>query len=94
MSEPVRRCAGCGTKRKKSELLRIVRLPGEKSRVVRFDPEIKLEGRSLYFCATRKCFETLMRRKAPEKLLKEKLPEEVREAINGFLSHTESATMS
>jgi predicted RNA-binding protein YlxR (DUF448 family) len=87
MAEPVRRCAGCGRKTTKSELIRIVRLP---SGEIVFDPEKKHEGRSLYFCPSGKCFETLMRRGAPSKLMKTTLPHDVREAITCYLSQMES----
>jgi len=89
MSEPVRRCAGCGKKAGKPEFIRVIRLPdGE----VRFDPEIKLEGRSLYFCPSKKCFELTMKRKAPEKLLKVIIPDNIREEINSHLSLSECET--
>jgi hypothetical protein len=86
MAEPVRRCAGCGRKARKSELIRACRLP---DKTVVFDPEQKREGRSLYFCPDIKCFEMMMRRRAPEKLMKEKLPDPVRAAIESYLSRTE-----
>lgn len=89
MAEPVRKCAGCGRKGSKKTFVRVCRLP-DKSVV--FDPQQEREGRSLYFCPSRDCFEKLMRRRAPEKLLKEKLPDDCRDAINGYLSRTESAT--
>lgn len=85
--EPVRRCAGCGLKVGKSKLIRIIRLVDD---LVIFDPEQKQEGRSLYFCPSGKCFDTLMRRKAPEKLMKIALPDQVREAIKRYLSPMES----
>ena len=89
--EPVRRCAGCGRKAGKSEFVRIVRLPDKMDRALAFDPTLNLEGRSLYFCPSEECFEKLMRRKAPEKLMKATLPTNVREAIISFLSRAESA---
>ena len=86
--EPVRRCAGCGLKAGKSEFLRIVRVPGESGEIV-FDPELKIEGRSLYFCKSMECFLTLMRRRAPEKLMKHSIPEVLRDTIKSYLSRTE-----
>jgi hypothetical protein len=87
MAEPVRRCAGCGRKTGKSDLIRVIRLPSGK---VVFDPGQTYQGRSLYFCPRLECFETLMRRRAPEKLMKAAVPEEVREAIKSYLSRAES----
>lgn len=87
-TEPVRRCAGCGRKAGKSEFIRIIRLP---SGEVVFDPELKQEGRSLYFCPATKCFELLMRRKAIEKLMKSRLTTHMRENIKSHLSRAESA---
>jgi len=83
MAEPVRRCAGCRRKDGKSAFIRVVRLP---SGEVVFDPEKIDQGRSLYFCPTLECFETLMRRGAPEKLMKATIPPKVREAIENYLS--------
>jgi predicted RNA-binding protein YlxR (DUF448 family) len=87
--DPVRRCAGCGRKAGKSGLVRVIRLPDG---AVMFDPDRKLEGRSLYFCRDLKCFEKLMKRRAPEKLLKNKLPDDMRDAIERYLSCTESVS--
>jgi uncharacterized protein len=87
MVEPVRKCAGCGRKGGKPEFIRVVRLPGNN---VVFDPEMKYEGRSLYFCPRKKCYETLMKKRAPEKLIKTAIPPDVRDAITSFLSRAES----
>jgi len=87
MAEPVRRCAGCGRKTGKTELIRVVRLTGNQ---VAFDPKKQLQGRSLYFCPRKECFETLMRRGAPEKLMKCSIPSFVRDEIINFLSRAES----
>jgi uncharacterized protein len=89
MAEPVRRCAGCGRTASKSEFIRACRMSDG---AVVFDPELKREGRSLYFCPDIKCFEKLMKRRAPEKLMKEKLPDEIRDAIESYLSHPESVS--
>jgi predicted RNA-binding protein YlxR (DUF448 family) len=89
MAEPVRRCAGCGRKAGKSEFIRAVRLP---DKTVVFDPDLKAQGRSLYFCPEKGCFEKAMKRRAPEKVMKEKLPDCVRDAIESYLSRTESGS--
>ncbi len=87
MTVPVRKCAGCGKKTGKPDLARVVRLP---SREVQFDPNQILQGRSLYFCSRKICFEALMRRGAPEKLLKKNIPVDVRNEIISYLSQAES----
>ncbi len=87
MAEPVRRCAGCGRKAGKSEFVRVVRLP---SGEVVFDPMQRTQGRSLYFCARKKCFETLMKRGAPKKLMKALIPDVLRDEIKFYLSRAES----
>lgn len=89
---PIRRCAGCGNNFEKPTLLRVVRLPESKGGGYVFDAAQKLEGRSIYFCPTINCFETLLRRKAPEKLMKMSLTEEIRDAVKKFLSRAESAS--
>jgi len=87
MVEPIRRCAGCGRKTEKSKLLRACRLPDS---TVVFDPEQSKQGRSLYFCPNIDCFEKMLKRRAPEKLMKAKLPDDVRDAIKSFLTRSES----
>jgi hypothetical protein len=87
MAEPVRRCAGCGRRAGKTELIRVVRLP---SGEVVFDPHHENQGRSLYFCPRLDCLRTLVRKKAPEKLMKAPLPANVREEIESHLSRAES----
>lgn len=87
MVEPVRRCAGCGRKAGKSELIRVVRLPAGD---VVFDPEMIRQGRSLYFCARLECFEALMKRRAPDKLMKATIPTDLRDEIINYLSRPES----
>ncbi len=87
MAGPVRKCAGCGVKAGKPDFVRVVRF---KSGEVIFDPDLKYQGRSLYFCPRKKCFELLERRKAAEKLMMKKIPSEIRDKIRNYLDRPES----
>lgn len=89
MIEPIRKCVGCGRKAGKKAFIRVCKLPDG---TVIFDPEQKNQGRSLYFCSNKECFRKLMRRGAPEKLLKSKIPDLVRDAIESYLSPSESVS--
>ncbi|HDS30049.1 MAG TPA: YlxR family protein [Firmicutes bacterium] len=90
MADPVRKCAGCGRKTIKTELLRVVRL---QSKNVLFDPKQKLQGRSMYFCPELTCFHKLVRKKAPHKILKAPISVQVINDIESYLSRAESIKM-
>ena len=52
MVEPFRQCVACRQKRKKKDLLRIVRTPPG---FIVFDPEQRESGRGVYLCSMEKC---------------------------------------
>ena len=81
---PVRSCIGCGEKRDKKELIRIVCTPDGEYRV---DPGGKMSGRGAYICRSTACLEKALKSKAlarafrtavppgvPEKLREEMVP--------------------
>src|SRR5207248_1771923 len=55
---PVRRCAGCRTRRPKNELLRFVR----QSHGIEIDPEQRRPGRGGYCCPDQACIDKALRR--------------------------------
>ena len=64
---PQRSCIGCGLKRDKSDLLRIVRSPeGEFS----LDPSGRKNGRGAYICKDPACLEKAEKRKALQRSFK------------------------
>jgi hypothetical protein len=67
MHQPIRTCVGCGTKRHKRELLRLVRSQGDKLEV---DQKALKPGRGAYLCYDPACVEKAFHRKSFEKRLK------------------------
>jgi len=51
-ADPIRQCVACRQKRKKKDLLRIVRTPPG---LIVFDPEQRESGRGVYLCSMEKC---------------------------------------
>ena len=78
---PERKCTGCGEKKAKNELIRIVRLPDEKG--VELDRTGKKSGRGAYICPNALCLKKAKKRleaslecKSPEEIF-EKLEKEI-----------------
>jgi predicted RNA-binding protein YlxR (DUF448 family) len=63
-SEPIRSCAGCGTRRPQSELLRFAAVEGV------LMPGRELPGRGAYTCRRLQCFERACARRAFNRVLK------------------------
>ncbi|MFQ5864573.1 MAG: RNase P modulator RnpM [bacterium] len=57
--QPIRTCVGCGQKKLKSELLRIVRTP---EKMVEIDVAAKKPGRGAYLCYDVACFSTAIKK--------------------------------
>ena len=70
---PERRCVGCGEKKQKRELIRIVRLAGDGG--VELDPTGKTSGRGAYICPSKTCLKKA--RKRLESNLECEIPEEI-----------------
>lgn len=83
MYRPERMCAVCRTRKDKSELLRIARLP-EGSFAV--DTGDNLPGRGAYVCKDVKCIELCRKRRALDRSFKTAVPEEIYEIIAGMHS--------
>lgn len=71
---PMRQCTGCGERKEKKELIRIIRTP-EDEIVVDFSG--KKNGRGAYICNSVECLKTAQKRKSLERSLKTPIPEEV-----------------
>lgn len=63
---PMRLCLGCGTRRPKRELVRVVRAPDG---AVAVDPTGKRSGRGAYVCPDAACLEAAAKRKRLEAAL-------------------------
>ena len=74
----VRTCAGCGSKRDKAELLRIVRTPGGE---VLPDLSGKRDGRGAYLCFDSACVERARKHRGLERTLRTVIPKEFFETL-------------
>jgi len=83
---PLRTCIGCGEKKPKRELLRIVRTEDNS---ISYDPTGKASGRGTYICPKKECLELAIKKKAFSYALKceisreslERLKEELEKEI-------------
>ncbi|MFQ5709312.1 MAG: RNase P modulator RnpM [bacterium] len=82
--EPVRTCIGCGQKRFKGELVRIVRTP---DKTLEIDWNAKKPGRGAYLCPDLRCVEAARKHKRILVHLKLEPPmsffDELRKALHG-----------
>ncbi len=83
---PERQCLGCGERRAKSELLRVVRAPDGS---VSLDFTGKKSGRGAYICKNVACLRQARRTRRLSRNLECEIPDEVLEAMEAEL-HAES----
>ena len=83
---PERRCVGCGEKRSKKELIRVLRTP-EGSIVL--DRTGKMSGRGAYICPSVNCFKKAVKQRRFENSLQVPIPPEIFEALEKELSENE-----
>ena len=71
MKNRPRTCLGCREKLDKKSLLRVVRIvDGDCAKIIRFDPEAKLQGRGAWVCKKKECIEKVKKSRAFERALK------------------------
>lgn len=71
---PIRQCVGCGAKRPKRELVRVVRTPqGD----VVVDPTGRKAGRGAYICPSQECLELAVRSRRLQKSLDRDVTQEL-----------------
>ena len=79
---PTRQCMGCREKKKKRELVRVVRSPeGE----VSIDPTGRKPGRGAYICDNIQCLEKLIKSKRLEKIFDTKISDEIYDKLRGVI---------
>ena len=74
---------GCGEKRPKKELIRVVRTP---EGAICMDDKDKLSGRGVYICPNPACLEKARKAKRFERSLETAIPDEVYEALAARLA--------
>ncbi len=71
---PMRRCVGCGERKEKRELVRILRDPEGK---ILLDPTGRANGRGAYLCRNAQCLKKAAKSRALERSLEVRIPEEI-----------------
>ncbi|MDO4166126.1 MAG: YlxR family protein [Eubacteriales bacterium] len=82
----MRQCTGCGERKEKKELIRIIRTPEEEIQV---DFTGKKNGRGAYICNSVECLKLAQKRKALDRSLKLAIPTEVYEELAKEMNHGE-----
>ena len=75
---PLRQCVGCGERRAKGELLRVVRTPDG---AIELDFTGRKNGRGVYVCHSQKCFNKARKSGKLGSHLECEIPEEVLDAL-------------
>lgn len=70
----MRQCTGCGVRKEKKELIRIIKTPED---LIEVDFTGKKNGRGAYICNSVECLRTAEKRKSLERSLKVTIPAEV-----------------
>lgn len=79
---PQRTCIGCGEKKDKKDLIRIVK---DKEGNISIDRTGRANGRGAYICDKLECLEKAIKSKKLEKSFEMKIEDEIYEALRGVL---------
>lgn len=83
---PERKCLGCGTRKQKNELIRVVRL---KTGEVVLDKTGKISGRGAYICPDIACYNKARKAKRFETNLEIAIPPEIYDNLAKKLTESE-----
>jgi hypothetical protein len=72
IESPIRQCVGCGARRDKIELIRVVNNKNQ----ISIDPGGNLPGRGAYICPNNRCLEQARKKNELENALKTKLSDD------------------
>ena len=75
---PLRQCTGCGERKEKKDLIRIIKTPED---TIEVDFTGKKNGRGAYICNSTECLRLARKRKSLERSLKTSIPDEVYQQI-------------
>jgi hypothetical protein len=81
--QPMRLCLGCGERRPKRELVRVVRSPAGE---IQLDPTGKANGRGAYICPDPACLEKALKGQRLAHALECALPPETVDALSARLA--------
>ncbi len=80
---PIRQCIGCGARRDKIELLRVVNNKGD----ILVDPGGNVPGRGAYLCPNLDCLDKAVKKDALKNALKIEISDEIYEKISEEIKH-------
>ena len=81
-SLPQRTCIGCGIKKNKRELIRVVK---DKEGNINIDKAGKANGRGAYLCDNVECLEKAVKSKKLEREFETKIENEIYESLRGVM---------
>lgn len=84
---PQRQCAGCGEKKNKKELIRVLKTTEEE---IVIDATGKKNGRGAYLCSSMECLIKARKNKGLERSLKMPIPDQVYEQLEKELTELEA----
>ena len=84
---PQRQCAGCGEKKNKKELIRVLKTSEEE---IVIDATGKKNGRGAYLCSSMECLTKARKNKGLERSLKMPIPDQVYEQLEKELTELEA----
>ncbi len=88
---PMRQCTGCGKRKEKKALIRIIRTPDDEIQV---DFTGKKNGRGAYICNSVDCLRLAQKRNALSRSLKTEIPVEVYEELAKEMDNREDGSCS
>ncbi|ADO77111.1 RNase P modulator RnpM [Halanaerobium praevalens] len=80
---PIRKCVGCGARRDKIELLRVVNNKGD----ILVDPGGRTPGRGAYLCPNLDCLDQAIEKGALKKALRKEISDEIYTKISEEIKH-------
>ena len=80
---PISKCVGCGARRDKIELLRVVNNKGD----ILIDPGERITGRGAYLCPNMDCLDKAVEKDSLKKALKIEISDEIYEQISEEIKH-------
>ncbi len=95
--DPIRKCAGCGLRKPKSELIRVVKKADKEiensnssaEEKICLDFEGKIQGRGAYICKNPACLKLAFKARRFEKAFSCKVPESIYEQLKGEIDKNE-----
>jgi len=84
---PQRQCTGCGERKNKKELIRVLRTSEEE---ILIDATGKKNGRGAYLCPSMECLRKARKNKGLERSLKVSIPDSVYEELEKELTKLEA----